>query len=111
MMNVERVLREYGQFLRPMGEAPRDGRKILGISKRGSLVVFWDANPSKLAGAIWVEEKDADRGYLDRYFRGWLDLRDFRPLDHEALARLLIAHIDDARAADDRDVFKVLGPS
>jgi hypothetical protein len=49
-MNVEKVLRDYGQFLRPMNEAPRDGRRIVGQS--GSVLVncYWDINPSKLAG-------------------------------------------------------------
>jgi len=72
--NVERVLDEIGQFPRPMNEAPRDGRKILGQSTRGGLIIcYWDAWPSKLAGPIWVEAPDAERGYLDRYFTGWLD--------------------------------------
>jgi hypothetical protein len=72
--NVGRILEEIGQFPRPMSEAPRDGRKILGQSARGGLIIcYWDAWPSKMAGPIWVEAPDAERGYLDRYFTGWLD--------------------------------------
>ena len=33
--NVERVLGEIGQSLRPMNEAPRDGRGILGKTASG----------------------------------------------------------------------------
>ena len=84
-MNVERVLREYGQFLRPMNEAPRDGRQVLGKSTKGLVVCYWDANPSKLAGPSWVVHEDAERGYLDKYFTGWLDLRSFKMLDYAAL--------------------------
>lgn len=107
-MNVERVLREYGQFLRPMNEAPRDRRQVLGKSTKGLVVCYWDANPSKLAGPSWVVHEDAERGYLDKYFTGWLDLRNFKMLDYAALARLLIAYIDDARAVDDKEALKIL---
>jgi hypothetical protein len=44
------------------------------------------ANPSKLAGPCWVVHEDAERGYLDKYFTGWLDLRNFKMLDYAALA-------------------------
>ena len=64
--------------------------------------------PSKLAGPIWVEDNDADHGYLDRYFNGWIDLRKFKLLDYAALARLIIAYIDDARAMDDREALNAL---
>ena len=64
--NVERVLGEIGQFPRQMSEAPRDGRKILGKSAKGLVVCYWDAKPSKMAGPLWVEAPDAERGYLDR---------------------------------------------
>ncbi len=47
-------------------------------------------------------------GYLDKYFTGWLDLRNFKMLDYAALARLLIAYIDDARAVDDKEALKIL---
>jgi hypothetical protein len=107
-MNVERILREYGQFLRPLSEAPRDGRKVLGQSAKGMVLCYWDATPSKLAGPSWVEHEGAERGYLDRYFTGWLDLRNFKMLDYAALARLLIAYIDDARAVDDKEALKIL---
>ena len=49
-----------------------------------------------------------ERGYLDKYFTGWLDLRNFKMLDYAALARLLIAYIDDARAVDDKEALKIL---
>ena len=104
-MNVEKVLRDYGQFLRPMNEAPRDGRKILGQSASGLVNCHWDV---RLAGPAWVEDSDADRGYLDRYFNGWIDLRKFKLLDYAALARLIIAYIDDARAMDDREALNAL---
>jgi hypothetical protein len=71
-MNVEKVLRDYGQFLRPMNEAPRDGRRILGQAASVLVNCYWDINPSKLAGPTWVEDHDADHGYLDRYFLGWI---------------------------------------
>jgi hypothetical protein len=64
-MNVERILREYGQFLRPMSEAPRDGGKILAQSAKGILLCYWDTNPSKLTGPSWVKHEEAERGYLD----------------------------------------------
>jgi hypothetical protein len=109
-MNVEKVLRDYGQFLRPMNEAPRDGRRILGQSASVLVNCYWEINPSKLAGPTWVEDNDADHGYcyLDRYFNGWIDLRKFKLLDYAALARLIIAYIDDARAMDDREALNAL---
>jgi hypothetical protein len=106
--NVERILREIGQFVRPMSEAPRDGRKILGKSAKGLVVCYWDAKPSKMAGPTWVEASDAERGYLDKYFTGWLDLAKFKLLDYAALAELLIAYIDDAHAAGDTGALKIL---
>jgi hypothetical protein len=96
--NVERVLGEIGQFPRQMSEAPRDGRKILGKSAKGLVVCYWDAKPSKMAGPLWVEAPDAERGYLDRYFTGWLDPTKLKLLDCAALAELLIAYIEDARS-------------
>jgi hypothetical protein len=105
--NVERVLGEIGQFLRPMSEAPRDGQNILGRCARGFVVCYWDAMPSKLAGPTWVEVPDAMRGYLDRYFTGWLDLAKLKLVDYAALADLLIAYIDDAYAAGDTELFNI----
>jgi hypothetical protein len=106
--NVERVLEEIGQFPRPMSEAPRDGRKILGKSARGLVICYWDAKPSKLAGPIWVEAPDAERGYLDKYFIGWLDPAKLKLLDYIVLADLLIAYIDDAYAVGDIEALKIL---
>src|ERR1019366_8883247 len=91
------VLGEIGQFVRPMSEAPRDGRKILGQSAGGLVICYWDAKPLKLAGPTWVDAPDAERGYLDKYFTGWLDPAKLKLLDYAALADLLIAYIDDAR--------------
>jgi hypothetical protein len=108
MRNVERVLGEIGQSVRPMSEAPRDGRKILGKSARGLVICYWDAKPSKLAGPTWVEAPHADRGYLDKYFTGWLDPAKLKLLDYAVLADLLIAYIDDARAAGDTEALKIL---
>lgn len=108
-MQVERVLREYGQFIRPMSEAPRDGQRILAHAGSGHLVsCYWETSPALLIGPIWVEEKDSSGGYLDRYFDGWIHPRDFRLLDATGINRLLVAYIDDARAADNLDAIKVL---
>jgi hypothetical protein len=106
--NVERVLGEIGQFLRPMSEAPRDGQKILGRSSEGFVICYWDATPTKLAGPTWVEGSDASRGYLDRYFTGWLDPTALKLVDYAALADLIIAYIDDATASGDTDALNIL---
>ena len=109
-MQVERILREYGQFLRPMSEAPRDGQRILAHSGHGGHLVscYWEKAPAHLIGPNWVEEKHSPGGYLDRYFNGWIHPRDFRILDAAGITRLLVAYIDDARAADNHDALKVL---
>lgn len=109
-MQVERILREYGQFLRPMGEAPRDGQRILGHAAHGLYLIscYWEIHPAGLIGPNWIEEKDNRIGYVDRYFDGWIRPQDFRLLDPVAINRLLVAYIDDARAADNRDALKVL---
>jgi len=109
-MQVERVLREYGQSLRPMSEAPRDGRRILAHARHGGhlLPCYWETRPACLIGPNWVEEQDSVAGYLDRYFDGWIDPREFRLLDATAINRLLVAYIDDARAADNHEALKVL---
>jgi hypothetical protein len=109
-MQVERVLREYGQFLRPMSEAPRDGQRILAhAGQTGQLVsCYWETAPALLIGPNWVEEKHSPGGYLDRYFNGWINPRDFRLLDAVGINRLLVAYIDDARAVDNLDAIKVL---
>ncbi|MET0707209.1 MAG: hypothetical protein ABWY82_10260 [Tardiphaga sp.] len=112
-MQVERVLREYGQSLRPMSEAPRDGQRILAHVGHARHLVscYWETRPIFLIGPNWVEEKDSVSGYLDRYFDGWIDPRDFRLLDATAINRLLVAYIDDARAADNLEALKVLEPA
>lgn len=113
-MQVERILREYGQFLRPMLEAPRDGRRILAhVMNNGTdtghlISCYWEPRPVGLIGPNWLEEQNSRVGYVDRYFDGWIDPRHFTLLDTTAVNRLLIAYIDDARAADDRDALKVL---
>ena len=118
-MQVERILREYGQFLRPMTEAPRDGRRILAhvapahathdTADGGHFICcYWEPRPAGLIGPNWLEEQNSAIGYVDRYFDGWIDPRDFTLLDRNAVNRLLIAFIDDARAADDREALKVL---
>jgi hypothetical protein len=104
--NVQRVLGEIGQSVRPMSEAPRDGRNILG-GKRGGHCC-WDAKPLKLAGPIWVEAPDADRGYIDKYFSAWVDPAKFKLLDYATLAELLIAYVDDAHATGDTRALKIL---
>ena len=106
--NVERVLEAIGQSPRQMNEAPRDGRKILGKSAQGLVVCYWDAKPSKLAGPLWVEAPDAERGYLDKYFIGWLDPAKLKLFDYAVLADLLVAFVDDAIAAGDSAALKIL---
>lgn len=109
-MQVERILREYGQFLRPMVEAPRDGQRILGhVAHSGRLIsCYWEPHPAGLIGPNWVEERDSTAGYVDRFFDGWIQPSDFRLLDANAINRLLVAYIDDARAADNRDALSLL---
>jgi len=41
-------------------------------------------------------------------FHRLADLRNLKMLDYAALARLLIAYIDDARAVDDKEALKIL---
>ena len=106
--HVERVLGEIGQSLRPMSEAPRDGRGILAKSAAGFVVCHWNADPEKLAGPAWVETYDAGRGYLDEYFTGWLDPAGLKLWDFATLAELLIAYIDDAHASGNAKALAVL---
>jgi hypothetical protein len=111
--NVERVLGEIGQSLRPMSEAPRDGRGILGKiasdkAASGLVICHWDAAPLILAGPSWVETHDAGHGYLDRYFTGWVDPAKLKLWDYAALADLLIAYIDDAHASGDLRPLEIL---
>jgi hypothetical protein len=111
--NVERVLGEIGQSLRPMSEAPRDGRGILGKAApdraaSGLIICHWDAAPLILAGPSWVETHDAGRGYLDRYFTGWVDPAKLKLWDYAVLADLLIAYIDDAHASGDLRTVEIL---
>lgn len=109
-MQVERILREYGQFLRPMSEAPRDGQRILGRAAQGGRLVscYWELKPVGLIGPNWIEERDRPSGYVDRFFDGWISPADFRLLDANAINRLLVAYIDDARAKDDLEALNVL---
>ncbi|MDB5553817.1 MAG: hypothetical protein JWL86_3801 [Rhizobium sp.] len=109
-MHIERVLREYGQLTRPMSEAPRDGTRILGHAARSGRIVScsWETSPSVLTGPVWTEEPGSAHGYLDRYFDGWLDVNHLRLLDTNAINRLLVAYIDDARAADNREALRLL---
>jgi hypothetical protein len=109
-MQVERILKEYGQFLRPMSEAPRDGQRILARAARGGHLIscYWEAQPVGLIGPNWVEERDSPSGYVDRFFDGWIRPADFRLLDANAINRLLVAYIDDARAADDTTALRIL---
>lgn len=112
-MQVERILREYGQFLRPMVEAPRDGQRILGRAAHGGRLIscYWELYPAGLIGPNWVEERDSTVGFIDRFFDGWIQPSDFRLLDAGAINRLLVAYIDDARAADDRAALDILDVS
>ena len=64
--------------------------------------------PHGLIGPNWVEERDSRIGYIDRYFDGWIRPSEFRLLDPIAINRLLVAYIDDARAADNREALNML---
>ena len=112
-MQVERILKEYGQFLRPISEAPRDGQRILGRAAQSGRLIscYWELHPVGLIGPNWVEERDSPVGYVDRFFDGWIQPADFRLLDANGVNRLLVAYIDDARAADDRSALDLLDAS
>ena len=105
---VELVLKEIGQFLRPISEAPKDGRWILAKSADGFLVCHWDRNPPGLAGPTWTEANDASRGYLDDYFEGWIDPAELKLWNYATLADLLIAFVDDANAHGDERALRIL---
>jgi hypothetical protein len=105
---VERLLQKMGQSLRPMSEAPKDGRWILAQSAAGLVVCHWDCEPSNLAGPSWTEANDATRGYLDDYFSGWIEPADLKLWDYATLADLLIAFVDDAHAASDEKALSIL---
>jgi hypothetical protein len=105
---VETVLRKMGQSLRPISEAPKDGRWILAKSAEGLVVCHWDTAPPNLAGPTWTEANDASRGYLDDYFEGWIDPADLKLWDYATLADLLIAFVDDAHAFGDEKVLAIL---
>jgi hypothetical protein len=103
---VDRVLDEIGQSLRPLSEAPRDGRIILAKSPEGFVVCRWD--PSNLAGPSWTEANNAERGYLDEFFSGWIDPARLRLWNYATLADLLIAFIDDAYDNGDAKMLAIL---
>jgi hypothetical protein len=50
----------------------------------------------------------ADRGYIDKYFIGWVDPAKLKLLDYATLAELLIAYVDDVHAAGDTRALKIL---
>jgi hypothetical protein len=105
---VERVLEEIGQSLRPISEAPKDRRWILAKSDSGFVICRWDNDPEKLAGPCWVEAQDAALGYLDKSFSGWIEPSRLKLWDYGRLADLLIAFVDDARAAGDAKTLALL---
>jgi hypothetical protein len=105
---VEVVLRKMGQSLRPIHEAPKDGRWILAKSVTGLVACHWDTAPSNLAGPSWTEADDASRGYLDDYFEGWIDPAALKLWDYPTLADLLIAFVDDAHALGDQKALAIL---
>ena len=106
--HVEHLLQKMGQSLRPMNEAPRDGRWILAQSPFGLVVCRWDREPSHLAGPSWTEANDTARGYLDDYFAGWIEPSELKLWDYGMLADLLIAFVDDAHAASDERILAIL---
>jgi hypothetical protein len=101
-------LQEIGQSLLPLSEAPRDGRWILAKSATGFVVCHWDSHPSNLAGPSWTAANDAEHGYLDEFFSGWIDPALLKLWDYATLADLLIAFIDDARATGDARTLAIL---
>lgn len=105
---VELVIRRIGQSLRPLSEAPKDGRWILAKSAEGFVVCHWDSDPPGLAGPTWTEANDASRGYLDDYFEGWIDPAELKLWDYATLADLLIAFVDDAHARGDERALGIL---
>lgn len=105
---VELVLRKIGQSLRPIHEAPKDGRWILAKAAAGFLICRWECDPKGLAGPTWLEANDASRGYLDDYFEGWIDPAELKLWDYGALADLLIAFVDDACAGGDEHALRIL---
>jgi hypothetical protein len=105
---VETVLRKMGQSLRPISEAPKDGRWILAKSADGLVVCHWDRDPAGLAGPTWTEANDASRGYLDEYFEGWIDPAELKLWDYATLADLLIAFVDEANTRGDERALGIL---
>jgi hypothetical protein len=105
---VDRVLEEIGQTLRPLSEAPRDGRWILAKSPAGFVICHWDSDPTNLAGPSWTEANNAEHGYLDEFFSGWIDPARLKLWDYATLADLLIAFIDDAHANGDTKTLAIL---
>jgi hypothetical protein len=105
---VELVLRKIGQSLRPISEAPKDGRWILAKTAQGFVICRWDRDPPGLAGPTWTEANHVSRGYLDDYFEGWIDPAELKLWDYGALADLLIAFVDDACARGDERALRVL---
>ena len=106
--HVDRVLEEIGQSLRPMSEAPGDGRFILAKSAAGFVICRWDSEPATLAGPCWVEGREAHRGYLDRCFAGWIDPLRLKLWDYATLADLVIAFVDDACTTGDTSALATL---
>jgi hypothetical protein len=72
---------------------------------------FWDEQPKKLVGPVWISVKNDSQGYVDRAFDGWYDPVRFRPLGEEQLNRLLVAYIDDMRTASRHEVLSILETS
>jgi hypothetical protein len=105
---VERFLQKMGQSLRPMSEAPKDGRWILAQSACGFVVCHWGHDPLGLAGPSWSEVNNIARFYLDDYFTGWIEPSALQLWNYATLADLLIAFVDDAQAAGDEKALSIL---
>ncbi|HLI98721.1 MAG TPA: hypothetical protein VKT76_03310 [Bradyrhizobium sp.] len=105
---VERVLLEMGQSLRPMSEAPKDGRWILAKAATGFAICRWEIEPDNLAGPSWTEANEPARGYLDDYFEGWIDPAGLKLWNYATAADLLIAFVDDAHAMGDERALSIL---
>jgi hypothetical protein len=83
----------------------KDFRKVR--KRVGHLLLGCEA--FEVGGPIWVEAPDADRGYLDKYFTGWVDPAKLKLLDYATLAEPAIAYVDDAHAAGGARALKDFG--
>ena len=58
-----------------------------------------------------MEALDADRGYLDKYFTGWVDPANSNCWTMQHRPELLVAYVGGAHAAGDIEALKILDRS